>query len=791
MSETKDSFGGTTDASGSVGNSPSEQVAGDAQQSPQHPEVTEGSKVKPEEKTIASSNDHTAERSREKQSEHDSVEDLSAEQLRQLALSDSPIVPEVATESEHVGSLTGELPVDQQGQVSVDGNVPEIVSETTDQSKLKEPLQQLPKVDDSSVPETTATGENYDQPLEISTAKHPQNNVLASVEEEVSDTLKEEPATMRPREESSALLEEAAAVPSKEVDATLLEEETMVRPKEVDATFLEEETVISPNKAAAASDIEDTAESSSEVAVEQPKDLATPTLPNKDTEAHPINEAAISPKDTSGTEKSAEQPQERSTNIGTISNDVETEITTPLLGDQGQKVQQEEQKPNLPPRQPKTPEGYRLKDIQWQDPLTGRQREVKIVTQNENGPCPLIALVNVLSLTGEISLGSASKRTTTDEELTGLLANHLLSRESGLPPADQVTMILSLLPTMNKGLDVDLQFSHIYDFAATPPVKLFRAFGVDLVHGWVVDPDSEPQIASLLLSECRNSYEGAVEFILSSDELSNGQVVNQSVVDLSHHNTPELSDTQQQTVYRAIALNEWLTATATQLTPCGLQLLTNRLPVGRLCMLFRNNHFSTIFKRTSDTLLLLCTDDVVAGDPRIVWESLCDVHQASSQFLDSKFQPLAVNTVTKGKLPEGDYARQGDTHRSRNGQEEDARQIDSDYAMALRLQEQEERTRRMRSEESPKHLQVRQQDRLPPGMAPNSQLYGVPEVTRAGETKLARAIYRTASDENFSRRMEDTLLPQSAAAKAQRKKEEQRLQQREKQRNDQDKCIIC
>ncbi|KAJ2444034.1 hypothetical protein GGI03_007901, partial [Coemansia sp. RSA 2337] len=144
---------------------------------------------------------------------------------------------------------------------------------------------------------------------------------------------------------------------------------------------------------------------------------------------------------------------------------VEDERRTPLLSSSPAKKKQE----------------YRLKDIQWRDTRTGRLRNVKIVTQNENGPCPLIALINVLTLSTNLVIGGVSKRTTTDEELMGLLANHLLLRteppsaydvgNSGgesVPAEHDVNAVLSLLPTLSKGLDVDLQFSHIYDFATTP-----------------------------------------------------------------------------------------------------------------------------------------------------------------------------------------------------------------------------------------------------------------------------------------------------------------------------------
>ncbi|KAJ2490347.1 hypothetical protein IWW37_003232 [Coemansia sp. RSA 2050] len=406
------------------------------------------------------------------------------------------------------------------------------------------------------------------------------------------------------------------------------------------------------------------------------------------------------------------------------------------------------------PAVPKKPQEYRLKDIQWRDMRTGAQRNVKIVTQNENGPCPLIALTNVLALSTNLTI--ASKRTTTDEELLGLLANHLLLRTeppsaplSGevVPAEHDVNAVLSLLPTLSKGLDVDLQFSHIYDFAVTPAFMLFRAFGVDLVHGWVVDPES--RVAGILMEECRNSYDGAVEFIFAADEVSGGQVVgNGGGV------SQALSDTQSRTVAKAIELNEWMSSNATQLTDCGLHSLGTMLPEGHLCVLFRNNHFSTLYRRGTGELYLLCTDDVVAGDERIVWETLSDVRQNGARFLDSMFRPI-------GREATEDYVCES------SGASE---QIDEDYALALRLHE----------EERGKELQVRQQDRMPPGMDTGSSLYGVPVVTREGEGRLAKAIYRSESDENFSRRMTDAFLPHEAAAAKQKKKP-----------SDSDRCVIC
>ncbi|KAJ1937916.1 hypothetical protein FBU59_004609 [Linderina macrospora] len=446
---------------------------------------------------------------------------------------------------------------------------------------------------------------------------------------------------------------------------------------------------------------------------------------------------------------------------------------------------------------------YKLKDIQFRDPSTSRLRDIKIVTQNENGPCPLLALTNVLVLRGDLSI-AGDRKTISDIELISMLGD-LLFRESvpddddvgaegrrndGLLRSDDVQVILRLLPTLNTGLDVDLQFSHIYDFASSPATQLFKAFNVDLVHGWVVDPESERGIANVLMHECRNSYEGAVEFIVAGDELSKGSVVEQQSDQIrrrstAHHQEDMLTEREQTIVHNALAVNQWLEKTATQLTDFGLQSLGTLLPNNHLAVLFRNNHFSTVFKRARGELFLLCTDDAMAGDERVVWESLRDVHQMTSEFLDSQFSRMGNHSDTS----QASGSSQQQAGNNRYGKQAadfvhedvttttDAKQLDEDFAFALSLQEEDDRQHHQMREKQ--KLQLRQQDNLPPGLdvKQSGHLYGVPVVTKESERKLAQTIFRTKSDENFSRRMADTFLPHEAAAK-------------KAKAADQDKCTI-
>ncbi|KAJ2191368.1 hypothetical protein IW139_004930 [Coemansia sp. RSA 353] len=420
--------------------------------------------------------------------------------------------------------------------------------------------------------------------------------------------------------------------------------------------------------------------------------------------------------------------------------------------------------------------------MQWHDPLTNRTRDVKIVTQNANGPCPLIALTNALQLTGALQI-VGSRRTISGDELTGMLADRLFQTDAGSVSETDVTQTLALLPTLAQGLDVDLRFAHVYDFSDSGPMQLFRAFNVDLVHGWVVDAEQEQKVAGVLVGECSNSYEGAVEFILAADEVSCGQVVAHNICDADVRGADaELSEKQLATVRSAIEVNAWLEHTATQLTSCGLRMLGTMLPTSHVCVLFRNNHFSTLYKRGPGELFLLCTDDAVAGDSRIVWESLRDVHQTTSQFLDSQFRLLRVG---------GDYVQQVEGREDATADAQEAAQIDEDYALALKLHEQEQKARQGQQGQQGhpgqqrSQLQVRQQDRMPPGMhvREHGHLHNVPEVSREGEAQLARAMYRSASDENFERRMENTFMPNKAATNS--------ALRQQKKHDDDDKCIVC
>ncbi|KAJ3074828.1 hypothetical protein HDU98_010097 [Podochytrium sp. JEL0797] len=124
---------------------------------------------------------------------------------------------------------------------------------------------------------------------------------------------------------------------------------------------------------------------------------------------------------------------------------------------------------------------FRTKQLSIEGPLAG----VRILTQNGNGPCPILALANVLLLRKDISFTSDS---VSFDKLVEILGDFLLRRgesASASSTPDALMQAIELIPTLLSGLDVSLTFDHCFGFDASPSLGLFAAFGVALCHGWV------------------------------------------------------------------------------------------------------------------------------------------------------------------------------------------------------------------------------------------------------------------------------------------------------------------
>ncbi|XP_053857345.1 ubiquitin carboxyl-terminal hydrolase MINDY-1 [Vidua macroura] len=288
---------------------------------------------------------------------------------------------------------------------------------------------------------------------------------------------------------------------------------------------------------------------------------------------------------------------------------------------------------------------YCVKWIRWKGERT------PMVTQSENGPCPLLAIINILLLQWKVKL-PPQKEVITAEELMAHLGNCILATQprdtsEGLQLNFQqnISDTMTVLPKLSTGLDVNVRFTGVSDFEYTPECIVFDLLNIPLYHGWLVDPQSPEQVQAV----GKLSYNQLVEKIITCKHASDSGLVSEGLV-----------------------AEHFLESTASQLTFHGLCELTAHAREGELGVFFRNNHFSTMTKHKGH-LYLLVTDQGFLHEERVVWESLHSV-DGDSCFCDAEFHlshPLGKEGAT---VAPPDHRLQ-------------QRQVDQDYMVALSLQQ--------------------------------------------------------------------------------------------------------
>nr|XP_029519232.1 ubiquitin carboxyl-terminal hydrolase MINDY-1-like [Oncorhynchus nerka] len=342
--------------------------------------------------------------------------------------------------------------------------------------------------------------------------------------------------------------------------------------------------------------------------------------------------------------------------------------------------------------EPMMPAYYFVKWITW------KEKKTPIITQSENGPCPLLAIMNTLFLRWKAKLPAQTEVITT-EDLMAHLGECVLSikpreKAEGMELNFQQNMsdAMAVLPKLSTGLDVNVRFTGVSDFEYTPECIAFDLLDIPLYHGWLVDPQSPEMVAAV-------------------GKLSYNQLV-EKIIDYKHSaNSSRISE--------GLVAEQFLESTATQLSYHGLCELNTTVKEGELSVFFRNNHFSTMIKHKGH-LYLLVTDQGFLQEGGLVWESLHNV-EGDGNFCDSDFRlchpPQRSVPVTQ---PEDLTPQQ------------QQRQIDQDYLVAMSLQQQQgvapgplsdlDLARQLQEEEYQQQQQQQQQGG--PSQAPAQQVRG-------------------------------------------------------------------
>ncbi|KAL8847534.1 MAG: hypothetical protein Q9221_007434 [Calogaya cf. arnoldii] len=305
---------------------------------------------------------------------------------------------------------------------------------------------------------------------------------------------------------------------------------------------------------------------------------------------------------------------------------------------------------------------YQIRLVNWfeySSPVNPRTSPIMV--QNANGPCPLLALVNALTLSTPAGLTTALVETLRVREQVSLgllleaVIDELMSGRRGdaahrLP---DVSELHTFLVNLHTGMNVNPRFvepmaspTHLMDdpinlsnasvdnrkvgaFENTPDMLLYATFAVPLIHGWL-PRRNHPVCASL--SRSGKNYEEAQSILFMEEDLE------------SKLQADGLTNEEQQMLEDITSIKYFLTSSPTQLTDYGLDTLTETLRPGTIAILFRNDHFSTLFKEPrSGRIFTLVTDLGYAGHDEVVWESLIDISGEGSEFFSGDFRPVGNN----------------------------------------------------------------------------------------------------------------------------------------------------
>ncbi|XP_053717670.1 ubiquitin carboxyl-terminal hydrolase MINDY-1 isoform X1 [Synchiropus splendidus] len=296
--------------------------------------------------------------------------------------------------------------------------------------------------------------------------------------------------------------------------------------------------------------------------------------------------------------------------------------------------------------QTSTPAYYMVKWITW------KEKKTPIVTQSQNGPCPLLAIMNTLFLRWKASL-PAETEVVSSEDLMTHLGECVLSvtpREKSdgmdLNFQQNISDVMAVLPKLSTGLDVNVRFTGVADFEYTPECIVFDLLSIPLYHGWLVDPQNPEMVASVGTL----SYNQLVEKIIHCKHSEDSSLVSEGLV-----------------------AEQFLESTATQLSYHGLCELNSTANDEEISVFFRNNHFSTMIKHKGH-LYLLVTDQGFLEQEQLVWESLHNL-EGDGNFCDCNFRLCHPPQRLSPLSPDPTLRQQ---------------QIQQDYLVAMSLQKQQE-----------------------------------------------------------------------------------------------------
>ncbi|OQR98938.1 FAM63B-like [Thraustotheca clavata] len=344
----------------------------------------------------------------------------------------------------------------------------------------------------------------------------------------------------------------------------------------------------------------------------------------------------------------------------------------------------EEAQPASPPTSPKSSPKAKPDSIFWVKATKFLQRDVLYICQNVNGPCPLLAIANVLLLRGHLTIDACVHATPGGQgyvyahDIMELVQKRIATTNAHFSEAEKATVqeVIDLIPSLYVGLDVNVQFHGVDAFEYTSALAIFDLLAMRLVHGWIVDPQ-DVETASVIKNK---SYNHIIETVI--DHHSVGEDTEAAVTTMVKERSLSMelaAEKVEQVKHDGPIIESFLQESASQLTYAGLvELHEHGVRERELVVFFRNNHFSTLFK-INGALYLLATDAGYYDEPSVIWEKLDEI-DGDSEYFTCNFTPVVASDTKQQTLL--DNKSLDEPSRATNHE-------DPDYLMALRLQEEE------------------------------------------------------------------------------------------------------
>lgn len=278
---------------------------------------------------------------------------------------------------------------------------------------------------------------------------------------------------------------------------------------------------------------------------------------------------------------------------------------------------------------------FGVKIITWSD----YDLQTPILLQDINGPCPLIALVNTMFLKAEVENRNnllneiandplleqvlvfknylAGKSTITLNDLLSRLGDLLIKFSEGKQVSD-LDKLLESLPLLHTGLSVNPDLSN-GEFEKDLAIELFGIFNLTMYHGWIINPEIEQ------ITDEDEQVDQHQQLVEKFKELKYFDSIQDYL--LSHEDEP-------------FGIRTWLNENSTQLTTYGIKVLNSKLDSDDFIIFFRNNHFSTLYKKNDNDFYLLLTDSSFSKSSKIVWQSLISISGKDDLFFTGDFLPV-------------------------------------------------------------------------------------------------------------------------------------------------------